>query len=44
MGRVGRYPGTFEYVVSNSPLIIVYEIREDVIIVLNILHTSQDYP
>ncbi|MDR1622311.1 MAG: type II toxin-antitoxin system RelE/ParE family toxin [Synergistaceae bacterium] len=44
MGRVGRYPGTFECVVKKAPLIIVYELREEAIIVLNILHTAQDYP
>ena len=44
IGRVGRYPDTFEYAVKNASLIIVYEIQEENITVLNILHMSQDYP
>ena len=44
IGRAGRYPDTFECLIKNAPLIIVYEIREEVITVLNILHTAQDYP
>ena len=45
IGRVGRYPGTFECLAKKAPLIIVYEIyEEETIIVLNVLHTSQDYP
>ena len=44
IGRVGRYPGTFECLVKKAPLIIVYEIHEEVITVLNVLHTAQDYP
>jgi len=44
IGRIGRYPDTFECLVKKAPLIIVYEIREEVITVLNILHTAQEYP
>jgi toxin ParE1/3/4 len=44
MGRIGRYPDTLECVIKNAPLIIVYEIEKEVITVLNILHTAQDYP
>ena len=45
IGRKGRYPGTFECLIKKAPLILVYEIHEEEIItVLNILHTAQDYP
>jgi plasmid stabilization system protein ParE len=44
IGRTGRVLGTFEYLIKNAPLIIVYKIHGEVITVLNILHTSQDYP
>jgi len=44
IGRIGRYPDTFECLVKKAPLIIVYELRGEVITVLNILHTAQDYP
>jgi toxin ParE1/3/4 len=43
MGRIGRYPDTFECSVKKAPLIIVYELHEEIIIVLNILHMAQDY-
>ena len=43
-GRTGRYPDTFECIVKKAPLIIVYEIREEMITVLNVLHTAQEYP
>ena len=44
IGRIGRYPDTLEFLVKKAPLIIVYEIRGEIITVLNILHTAQDYP
>ena len=43
-GRIGRYPDTFECSIKKAPLVLVYEIRGEVITVLNILHTAQDYP
>jgi plasmid stabilization system protein ParE len=43
LGHIGRYPNTFECFIKKAPLIIVYEIREEIIVVLNILHTAQDY-
>jgi len=43
-GRIGRYPDTFECLVNKTHLIIVYKIHKEVITVLNILHTAQDYP
>jgi plasmid stabilization system protein ParE len=44
MGHIGRYSGTFEFSVKKAPLIVVYEIREEILIVLNIVHMAQDYP
>jgi len=44
IGRVGRYPDTLECLIKKTSLIIVYEIHGEVITVLNILHTSQNYP
>ncbi len=44
LGRRGRYPGTMEFILKKAPLIIVYHISDDLITILNIIHTSQDYP
>jgi len=44
VGQIGRYPDTFECLVKKAPLIIVYEIHEEFITILNILHTAQNYP
>ena len=44
IGRKGRYPDTFELLVKKTPLIIVYEIHEEVITILNILHAAQPLP
>lgn len=44
MGKAGRVEGTFERIVKNTPLVVVYIIDIDAIVILNILHTSQDYP
>jgi addiction module RelE/StbE family toxin len=43
-GRVGRIAGTRELVVSKTPYIVVYEIIDEQINVLSILHTSQKWP
>jgi addiction module RelE/StbE family toxin len=46
MGRTGRVLETRELVFSNLPYIGVYRILEDAdrIEILDIIHTSQDYP
>ena len=43
-GRVGRIAGTRELVISKTQYIVVYEIVEEQINVLSILHTSQRWP
>ena len=42
-GRVGRVPGTREYV-SHPHYILVYEIGVDALRILNVLHTSLQWP
>lgn len=44
MGRVGRVPGTRELVVSSTPYLVPYRIREDRIEILRVLHSSRRWP
>lgn len=44
MGRVGRVPKTREFVVSGTPFIVVYQIRQHTIFVLRVLHTARKWP
>ena len=42
LGRAGRVPGTREWVLTQLPYVIVYEITGDGIMILNVFHTAQD--
>ena len=44
LGRPGRLPGTRELVLSGWPYIIPYRVREDVVEVLRVFHTSRRPP
>ena len=44
MGKSGRVEGTRELIISNSPYIIIYRVKEESIEILRILHTSKRYP
>jgi len=43
-GRAGRVDGTREAVLVHFPYIIVYRIKEDEVQILNIQHTSRQWP
>ncbi len=43
MGRPGRIEGTRELIISHTPYIVIYRVKEQVEI-LRILHTSKRYP
>jgi toxin ParE1/3/4 len=43
-GRPGKVKGTRELVLSALPYVLVYVVREDVVVVLRILHGSQQWP
>ena len=43
-GRLGRKPNTRELVISGTPFLVVYRIREDVIEISRILHGAQRWP
>ncbi len=44
MGRAGRVPRTKELVVSGTPLIIVYQIKQDTLYIVRIIHTARKWP
>jgi toxin ParE1/3/4 len=43
MGRAGRVHKTRELIISNTPFIVIYQIRQQTITVLRILHTSRKW-
>ncbi len=44
IGRPGRIEGTRELVISNTPYIIIYRVKEESVEILRVLHTSKRYP
>ena len=44
MGRAGRVPHTKELVVSGTPLIIIYQLRQDALYVARIIHAARKWP
>lgn len=43
MGRSGRVPHTKELVVSGTPLIIVYQVKQDALYIVRIIHTARKW-
>ena len=39
-----RIPGTRELVVSKLPYVVFVQVREDAIVVLNVVHTKRKFP
>ena len=44
MGRVGRVPDTREFVITDTPYIAAYQIVEDTLVILRVLHGAQRWP
>ncbi|MCL7489252.1 MAG: type II toxin-antitoxin system RelE/ParE family toxin [Desulfobulbaceae bacterium] len=44
MGRPGRLEGTRELVVSGTPFIVVYWVREGAVQILRVLHHARKWP
>lgn len=44
MGRAGRVEGTRELVVTGTPYIIPYRVREDRVEVLRVFHAARKWP
>lgn len=43
-GRIGRVPGTRELVVSGTRYVVPYRIDDATVVVLAVIHSSQDWP
>ena len=43
-GRAGRLPGTRELIIPGLPYIVPYKVKGPAIIILGVLHTSQEWP
>jgi toxin ParE1/3/4 len=43
-GRIGRVEGTRELVVSRTPYIVGYTVREDAVLILRVLHGARQWP
>lgn len=44
IGRPGRVSNTKELVVSSTPLIIVYQLRQDTLYIVRIIHAARKWP
>ena len=44
MGRPGRVPGTRELVIPGTPYIVPYRVRNEVVEILRVFHTSRKWP
>ena len=44
LGKQGRVADTREFFVTGTPFIIIYRVKENVLQILSILHTSRKYP
>ena len=44
MGRVGRVSGTREFVITDTPYLAAYQIVEDTLVILRVLHGAQRWP
>lgn len=44
IGRAGRVPHTKELVVSGTSLIIVYQVKQDTLYIVRIIHTARKWP
>jgi addiction module RelE/StbE family toxin len=44
LGKSGRMDGTREFMVLNTPFIVVYRVEKHILQILSVLHTSKKYP
>jgi toxin ParE1/3/4 len=44
LGRAGRIPGTRELVVPDSPYIVPYRVKDNIVQVLRVYHASRRWP
>lgn len=44
LGRPGRLPGTRELIISGTPFIVPYRVREDEVVILRVFHAARKWP
>ena len=44
MGRKGRVTGTYEWVVKQTPYLIVYTTNDNTLQILRVIHSKQNWP
>ncbi len=44
IGRAGRVPGTRELVIPDSPYIVPYRVKDNIVQVLRVYHASRRWP
>jgi toxin ParE1/3/4 len=44
LGRKGRIPNTFELVISSTPFIVAYRLRENEVQILHVFHSRRNWP
>lgn len=44
LGRPGRVPGTRELVITRYPYIIPYRVKDEIVEILRVFHTSRRWP
>lgn len=44
IGRAGRVPGTRELVIPDSPYIVPYRVKDNIVQVLRVYHASRQWP
>ena len=44
IGRGGRVVGTKEFVLKHTPFILVYQVQDEQVEILNVLHGAQQWP
>ena len=44
MGRIGRVPDTREFVITGTPYIAAYQVLEDTLVILRVLHGARRWP
>jgi toxin ParE1/3/4 len=42
MGPVGRWPGTRELVITDTPYIVLYVVEDEGVLLLGVIHGAQD--
>jgi toxin ParE1/3/4 len=44
LGRTGRVPGTRELIITGTPYIVPYRVREDTVEILRVFHGARRWP